>query len=239
MGNPHPTLHCKKLKDIDPKLAERILQRHPLSFLGGCVFGERGVGKSMYCYKIMAKVYYDYNGFYKTDDEASAYDEALKHMVFEVKDFIKLINYNIKHDYVTPVLTLDDATVHFCSYKFFTDLKEVVYLHGLFDLIRSSCTGLLMTTPNRKLLLSFLRQYDDYRIKIYMRDHRWQRYARCYRWNYLPDEKKYHIYIPFQDNFSCYVQEEYFKKYMAKRKKAFMKINNEMMKMMKKDKEGI
>lgn len=219
-----------KLKDMDSKLAQRIIKRHPRSFLGAVVTGERGAGKSMYCYKVMAKVYYDLNGYSKTDDEHSAYSKALEHMIFESDEFIRLINHNIKTDYVTPVFTLDDAAVHFCSYKYYTNLKEVIYLHGMFDLIRTAATGLLMTCPNRKLLLSFLRQYDDYRIKIYMTDSRWNRYARCYRWNYLPDEKKFHIKVPFQDNYSCYMQQEYFDKYMAKRKHALETMSEEMMK---------
>lgn len=224
--------NIKKLKDIDSKLANRILKRHPNGFLGATIAGERGAGKSMYAYQVMAKVYYEYNGFYKIDDEESAYDMALDHMIFDMKDLIMLIHNNIKKDYISPVITLDDATVHFCSYKFFTNRREVVLLLGLFDTIRTAVTGLLLTTPNRKMLLNFLRNYDDYKIKILMASGDWRRYARAYRWNYLPDEKKFHIIVPFQDNFSCYVKNKYYDKYMIKRKNALRNIDNEMLKIL-------
>lgn len=223
-------MNYKKLKDMDSKLAKRILKRHPNGFLGATVVGERGNGKSMYVYQVMALIYYILNGFNKTDDEEAAYDMALDHMIFEMKELVLLIHDNIKKEYVTPVLCLDDATVHFCSYKFWTHLKEVTAVHGLFDTIRTAVTGLLLTCPNRKLLFSFLRQYDDYKIKILMRDAKWQRFARCYRWNYMPDEKKFHIQIPFQDNFNCYVPDKYYDKYMVKRNNALKTIDDNMMK---------
>jgi len=227
------TLHYKKLKDMDSKLVKRIIDRNrKTSFLGATISGERGSGKSMYAYKVMALIYYRLNGFDKTDDEEEAYDIALDHMIFEMDDLISLIQCNIEKDYITPVLTLDDATVHFCSYKYYTNLKEVIYLHGLFDTIRTAVSSVLMTTPNTKLLLSFLRQYDDYKIKIIHRDDKWSRFARCYRWNYLPDEKKYHIYIPFQDNFSCYVRDDYYQKYMVKRKQALKNMSDKMAEML-------
>jgi len=39
-------------------------------------------------------------------------------MIYSPKDLIELIRHNIKHDEITPVICLDDATVHFNSYKF-------------------------------------------------------------------------------------------------------------------------
>lgn len=236
-GNPHPIPRYRHLRDVNSVLAKRIIQRHPREFLGGVIYGERGNGKSMYAYKIMAKVYYELNGFNKTDDEATAYDIALDHMIFNMEDLIMLIHNNIKKDIVSPVICLDDATVHFCSYKYFTHMKQVIHLHGIFDTIRTAVTGLLLTCPKRKLLLSFLRQYDDLKIKV-LRADGWNRYARAYRWNWLPDEKKYNISVPFQDNFSCYVRDEYFDKYMVKRKAALKEMDDQMMKILKIDKGG-
>jgi len=197
------------------------------------ITGERGDGKSMYAYKTMAKIYYDINGYNKTDDEEEAYKQALDHMIFSMEELILLIHNNIKNDYVTPVFCLDDATVHFCSYKYFTDMKKVVYVHGIFDTIRTAVTGLLMTCPKRKLLLKFLRQYDDLKIRIIVANGQWWRYARAYRWNWLPDEKKFNIAVPFQDNFSCYVHDDYYKPYMKKRKAALKDMDDEMMKALK------
>lgn len=223
-------VNYRKLKDMDCKLSKRILNKHPLGFISAIVTGERGWGKSMYTYKAMAKVYWELNGYTKTDDEVTAYDMALEHMLFNMEGLAKLINKNVINDLVTPVICLDDATVNFCSYKFFTDRAKVIHIHSVFDTIRIACTGLLLTCPKRKMLLPFLRNYDSLRIQIKMRDDKWRRYARAYRWVWLPDDKKFNINIPFQDNFSCYVPDEFYENYKGKRTAILKDANKEMMK---------
>lgn len=211
---------------MDCVLAKRIIKRHPKQFLGAIIYGERGNGKSMYAYLVMAKIYFELFNL----SEKEAYKMALDHMIFNAEDLIKLISKNITEDTVTPVLCLDDATVHFCSYKYFTNREEVVILHGIFDTIRTAATGLLMTCPKLKKLLSFLREYDDLKIEIKRADTEWRRYARAYRWNWLPDQKKFNIRVPFQDNYSCYIKNEFYKPYIEKRKAVLKDMNEEMMK---------
>ena len=158
MSNPHPNLRFKMLKDSNSILARYIIKRHPNGFLSATVTGERGYGKSMYCYKTMAEIYHRLDGC--TEEEA--YKKALDHMIFSTDQFITLIDKSIETKEVIPVLTLDDSSVYFCSYNFFTDMKRVIQLHAMFDLIRTSVTGLLLNCPNRKMLLSFMRSYDDF-----------------------------------------------------------------------------
>jgi len=225
-------MNYKNLKDWNSGLVHRIIKRHPNGFIGGVIQGERGKGKSMYAYKVMAKTYMELEGF---TSESEAYAMALNHMIFSPRDLIELIKNNIKNDYITPVICLDDATVHFSSYKFFVDLYEVILLKGMFDTIRTALTGLLMTCPSRRLLLSFLRDYDDFKISILTTDSGyWQRIARCYQFNWYPDDRKYKVIVPFQDKYSCYVPDEYFDPYMDKRKKYLEFINNRMEKLMEK-----
>ncbi|RLF56052.1 MAG: hypothetical protein DRN27_09945 [Thermoplasmata archaeon] len=229
-------MNRKKLNDWNSGTAHRILRRYPDGFIGYQIQGERGKGKSMYAYKVMAKVYM---AIYNLD-EYEAYDMALKYMIFSPNDLINLIEYNIKHDVITPVICLDDATVHFNSYKFFVDLYEVVLLKGLFDTIRTAITSVLITCPNRKQLLSFLRAYDDYKIEIKSAPggDNYDRYARCYQFNWYPDERKYKVIVPFQDKYSCYVPGSKndltspYGAYMAKRKKYLSLINEKMKKIM-------
>ena len=233
-------MNRKRLNDWNSGTVHRILRRYPDGFIGYQIQGERGKGKSMYAYKVMAKVYQE---LYELD-EYDAYKMALEYMIFSPADLIDLIEHNIKHDVITPVICLDDATVHFNSYKFFVDLYEVVLLKGLFDTIRTAITSVLITCPNRKQLLSFLRAYDDYKIEIKTApggdNH--DRYARCYQFNWYPDEKKYKVIVPFQDKYSCYVPgkkndpESPYGAYMVKRKK-YLSLINEKMKLIMAEKE--
>jgi len=216
-------MNYKHINEWNSGTVKKILSRHPNGFVGFTIQGERGCGKSMYAYKVMAKIYQELEGL--SEDEA--FSMALNHMIFEPTDLINLIKNNIKNDYITPVICLDDATVHFNSYKFFTDLYEVILLKGMFDTIRTAITGLLMTCPNRRLLLSFLRDYDDYKIQI-IQNRGYDRFGRCYQFNWYPDEKKYKIIVPFQDSYSCYVPDEYYYPYMKKRKRYLEGINLKM-----------
>ena len=223
-------MNYKKLQDWNSGTVEAILRRYPNRFFGANIQGERGMGKSMYAYKVMAKVYMVLDGL----DECGSYEKALQHFIFEPKELISLIQHNIKENFVTPVICLDDATVHFNSYKFFTDLYEVILLKGMFDTIRTAVSGLLMTCPNRRTLLKFLREYDDYKIQILASNGADERYARCYQFNYFPDEHKYRIRIPYQDQYSVFVPDEYYHPYIVKRKKYLEAINNKLVMMLEK-----
>jgi len=222
-------MNQKKLMDWNSGSVEKIIRRHPNGFVGFTVVGERGQGKSMYAYKVLAKTYMILDGL----DEYDAYAKALEHFIFTPRDLINLIKDNIKNDFITPVVCIDDATVHFNSYKFFTDLYEVILLKGLFDTIRTAVTGLLITCPNRKHLLSFMRNYNDYKVEIKL-DYGWERYARCYQFNWYPDERKFKVIVPFQDKYSCYVPGNKddigtpYGAYLAKRKFYLMDINRRM-----------
>ena len=234
-------MNYKKLEDWNSGMHDKILRRHPNGFTGAVIQGERGMGKSTYAYKVMAKLYLTL-GEYRSQEtgqityvnnEDDAYKAALEHMIFSPDQLIRLIKYNIANDYITPVICLDDATVHFNSYKFFVDLDEVILLKGMFDTIRTALTGLLMTCPKRRNLLSFLRDYDDLKIEIKMApgmNH--DRLARCYQFNYYPDDRKYKVIIPFQDKYSCYIPDKHFKPYMEKRKEYLELINDKIERIM-------
>lgn len=207
-------------------LAYRIMQKHPSGFIGAIIEGERGYGKSSYALKVMAQVYKNILGL---DDEA-AWNMALDNVIFSMDDLIKRINNNIETDTVTPVWCLDDATVHFSSYKFFTNLYEVILIHGMFDTIRTAVTGLLLTCPKRDLLLAALRNYDDFKIEIIM-DRDWERIARGYKIKTTPVGQR-RIYKNFEDSYSCYLPDWIYQKYMVKRKYYLKETNDALQKIL-------
>lgn len=216
----------REIKDYSLTLSLRILQKYPMGFIGAIIEGERGYGKSTYALKVMAQVYKTLQGC--SDEEA--WNIAIDNMIFSMDELIKKINHNINTDTVTPALCLDDATVHFSSYKFFTNLYEVILIHGMFDTIRTACTGLILTCPKRDLLLAALRNYDDYKIEIYM-DHDWERIARGYKLKTTPIGQK-RTYKNFEDNYSCYLPDWVFTKYMEKRKFYLKQTNDELQKIL-------
>lgn len=224
-----PINNVKKVEGFNLWLANVIIKIHPYGFLGAVIEGERGYGKSMYALKIMAQIYYKMNDI--TEEEA--WVRSLDSMIFTMEDVIKLINYNIKNDIISPVLCIDDATVHFCSYKYFTNLYEVILLHGMFDTIRTTVTGLLLTCPSRKLLLAALRNYDDYTIQINKDQSNkgvsgYSRIARGIKWFTIPDGRRKFRKM-FEDHYSCYVPNWIYDKYMKKRKYYLESINDDMM----------
>jgi len=224
-------MNVKKLNEWNSGTVKKIQQRHPNGFVGWVIQGERGNGKSMYAYKVMAKIYQIINEL----PEEEAYAMALQHMIFSPRELIELIKHNIKQEFITPVICLDDATVHFSCYKFFIDLREVILLKGIFDTIRTAVTGLLMTCPSRKSLLKFLKDYDDYKIQIGIQKGAdvWERFARCYQFTPYPDDRKYSIRVPYQDMYSCYVPDFAYQPYITKRKKYLDLINDKMEELLK------
>jgi hypothetical protein len=252
MTNPDIPPRYKKIYDWHSGTVDTILRRHPNGFAGYVVQGERGMGKSMYAYKVMAKTYLQlgkYRSFetgeiIPVENELDAYKASLEYMIFSPDDLINLIEYNIQNDYITPVLCLDDATVHFNSYMFFVDLHTVILLKGLFDTIRTVLSGLLMTCPKRRNLLSFLRDYDDYKIEIKKAQTGYNdRLARCYQFNWYPDDRKYRVQIPFQDKYSCWVPDTRiypewgpYEEYMKKRK-SYLEVINDKLKLMRSEKK--
>lgn len=229
-------MNRKKLSEWNSGTVDKILKRHPNGFAGFVIQGERGMGKSMYAYKVMARIYMILNNL----DEYDSYAMALNHMIFSPEDLINMVKHNLKNNYITPVICLDDATVHFNSYKFFVDLHEVILLKGMFDTIRTVLTGLLLTCPTRRNLLKFLKDYDDYKIDIkYAPGNPMDRLGRCYQFNWYPDEKKYRVIIPYQDYYSVYVPgaeddpSSPYGAYMVKRKYYLQSINDKMEEMIK------
>jgi len=224
-------MNYKKLRDWHCGFYEWVNRRHPHDkkkqngFMGGFIFGERGKGKSTYTYKVMAKTYYELNGYTTTDDEEDAYKESLQHMIYEPKDFQKLVIYNKIKRIVTPIICLDDASMHFGKMLHQTDPKLYAALLGQTATVRTSVTGFLITAPKRAHVAKFLREYDDFKGEALIdygaetvdREN-WNRKIRFYQWRWYPDERKYNIKIPFQDKYSCYIPESFYNWYIEKKR---------------------
>jgi len=234
-------MNYKKLKDWNSGFYQWVDRRHPHNgrkqngFMGGFIFGERGKGKSTYALKVMAKTYYH---FYGMNDEGDAYKEAIKYMIYEPSDFQRLTAMNkIKH-IITPIICLDDASMHFGNMLHQTDYKLYSALMGQTATVRTAVTGLLITAPKRAHVAKFLRDYDDFKGEAFIEQgpttsnnpdrvvENWNRKIRFYQWHYYPDEQKYNIKIPFQDKYSCYIPEPFYSLYVER--KGYFEIKHDI-----------
>lgn len=225
-------MNYKKLRDWETGFSQWVIRRHPDNpnqqngFMGGFISGERGQGKSTYCYKNMAKTDYELNGYTTYSDEEDAYKAALSYMFFDPSDFRKFIIYNKIKRLITPIICLDDASMHFGKLLHITNPKIYSALLGETATIRTAVTGLLITAPKRGHVAKFLRDYDDFKGEVKVdagsnnngQRQTWNRKVRFYRWNYYPDEVKYRIQIPFQDKYSCYIPEPFYTWYTEKKR---------------------
>jgi hypothetical protein len=224
-------MNYKSLYDWSSGFVEWVLRRHPLSanqqngFMGGFIFGERGLGKSTYSFKVGAKTYYVLNGYTTKSDEEDAYKEALKYIFYDPSEFRSFLIYNKLKRIVSPYVCLDDASMHFGNMLHITNPKIYSALMGETATIRTAVTGFLITAPKRKHVVKFLRDYDDFKGEAKTdsggggRDFMtWNRKVRYYRWNYYPDEVRYRIQVPFQDKYSCYIPEPFYTWYLEKKR---------------------
>ncbi len=230
-------MNYKKLRDWNTGFYNWVNRRHPHNFrkqngfMGGFIFGERGQGKSTYAYKLMAKTYYHFNGYNNNDDEEDAYKEALEYIIYEPSDFQRLTAYNKIKQIITPIICLDDASMHFGNMLHQTNYRLYSALLGQTATVRTAVTGFLITAPKRIHVAKFLRDYDDFKGEAlidegptsnennYVEKHgeNWNRKIRFYKWRWYPDEKKYNIKIPFQDKYSMYIPDQYYNPYIVKK----------------------
>jgi len=234
-------MNYKKLNEWNSGFHDWVLNRHPSKnnkqngFMGGFIYGSKGAGKSTYCYKVMAKIYYTINGYNTFDDEIDAYNEALRYMYMDGDLYLdRLIENRIK-EIVTPCICLDDAGRHFGTqlYKH----NPVLYddMAGSMQVVRDVVTGFLINAPKRSMCAKFLRENDEYKGEALSDSgSRWMRRIRFYEWYEYPDEVKRKLQIPFQDRFSCYIPDEKtvgfpaFENYMEKRRYFNIKSDIEM-----------
>lgn len=200
-------------------------------FLSAITKAERGYGKSMYNLKVMAYVYFH---LYKCTEQ-EAWDKALGSIVFTPDQLLKRLHYNIDNDVISPVICIDDATVHFSSMLYFINLYETTLLSAMFDTIRTATHSLLINCPNKKRLLTSLRSYDDYEVTLYKEPgglNRYNRKAVCVKWFSLPSGDK-RFRKMYEDYFSCYVPDDVYNRYMDMRKMYLKQISSELEEMRK------
>jgi len=197
------------------QLTNMIYGAYPNRYVGCCITGRLGIGKSSYALKVMYELFKRL-GYNDTD----AWEKTLSCCLFEIKDVVKFLVESSNADEHEYVMLWDDLRIHCGGTKYFTNMRQVEKLTGVLDSVRTSISGLLMTTPSTSGLLGVLRSYDDYIVKIrHTHEGGDNRMAIGYLWDPLPSGKRL-IHKRFIDAYSCYLPKKIYDRYMIKRKDA-------------------
>jgi len=185
---------------LSRKIAQALRQG---GFFGCIIYGAQRLGKSSYAAQVMHEIYGDWG---KVND----------HMLFELEDVVAVLKDASNKGKVIPVLTWDDCGVHGNKLLYFQNRLLVQYLSSLIDVVGVSLGGLIMTTPSPLNLLSALRGYEFYRIKVVRRDSGNGRQAIAYNSKLLPSGTRL-ITRDWKDNYRTLLPDDFWKPYMQKR----------------------
>lgn len=218
----------KHLAKWNSGLVGEVLDRYPTEnkpftgFVHRTIVGDPGAGKSVYAYKLMAKIHYTLNGYTKVDEEEYSYKFSLDNLIYKPDDLFNRMLEQKKKRQPALAWCLDDASVHFGKQLFDMDRKKYRQLQGAMPTVRTAVTCFLITTPRTHLLAKPLREFFDKKVEIRVIENfqRHPRIARHYHKKYFPDDVRYRMRIPFQDKYSVLVPEPFFGWYLDKKMEA-------------------
>ena len=192
----------KQLKKLDLKLgaSKRVRDDNGLTLLS--ITGKQQGGKSSYGMLILWELY---NG---------NVDEIMKHIVFTIEDFTKIISNAINGGYREKCIMWDDASITGGAAKWVVDPKGVMYLAGLGDTLGIATKSVILTSPSGDMIKAF-RNYMKYKVVISQGQHKYDRIARGYWIGKSPMEQRY-CSLEFQDNYDTRIP--FYERYAAVRK---------------------
>lgn len=220
--------HYKPLSKWKPYLIQQIIDRHPINkgdmhgFISRIITGELGYGKSMFAYKLMAKLYWDLNKFTNIEDEELCFKFSLDNMIYHPDDLFDRFDRTLYSDEPDWIWTIDDASIHMGKQLWNQDREAYWKLEDKIPTIRENVTCLLITTPKLNALAKPFRDFFDRKIKITLEEgiKRYPRRAKHYFKDFYPDDIHYRIHHPFDDRYSVLSPEPFYSWYRTKKKDA-------------------
>lgn len=211
-------VEVSSLKTDGLVLSKKILAAHPNGFVGALIVGKRGIGKSTYGLIVLHEIYIKL-GY----TENQAWREALNRCLFHLKDVIDFLEQSALSDDKEIALLWDDTGIYASGMSYFSNFKMVERLKSVLDVVRSSLSGLIMTTPSQSGILGFLNQYDDYLVTIKYARSGYDRIATGYIRRTLPSGKRL-VYKRYVDYYSCYIPKWVYDLYNQKRKQCYSEL---------------
>lgn len=218
----------KTLRNWYPHLAEVIVERHPKhsegssGFIAKTCVGFPGFGKSMYCYKLGAKIFFIYDGCSRDEDEEECYKQSLDAIIYRPDDLFQKVKEQRKKHEPAILWVIDDGSVHMGRALFDQDRKTYRRLQGTIPTLREDCTGLLISTPKASLLAKPYREFLDDKIEIkLLGEFKSNRRVAChYHRRYFPDERNFRMQLPYREKFSNLCPLPFYQWYLDKKRKA-------------------
>ena len=238
----------KTLKEWNPYLIPKIMERNPAynenhwkGFISRVVTGKPGHGKSILCYKYMAKLDYVINGYTTIDEEEYSYKFALDNMIYRPDEFFKRIDTQVDLGIPFIIWTLDDCSIHMGRQLWDEDRKSYRKLQRKIPAIREYVTCLFINTITTKLLAKPFREFFDAKIDVTLEEGfiRYPRRAKHYFKEFYPDDIRFNMYHPFDDKYSVLVPDTFYKWYDDKKNLALREYNEWKKKKKIKVNEGI
>ena len=204
------------MNGISSQLASRIVTAIKTnSYVGGCIEGPKGIGKTVYCMRVGHQVY----RWYYDCNDTQGWRYVLQNMLFTIKDVIDRLTTATNENVIIPQLTWDDTLVHASSILYFLEMREVNELKSVIETVRTGTNSLLLNCTDRSGLLGFLKKSDDILVEIVKAQAGgYSRVARAYHVFKLPSGKRL-IYKDFEDDFSCRIPDSVYSVYYERRKK--------------------
>lgn len=191
-----------EMRKLNLRLAasKRIRDDNGLTLLS--ITGKQQGGKSSYGMLILWELY-------KGD-----VNEIMKHIVFTIEDFTKIISNAINGGYREKCIMWDDASITGGAAKWTVDPKGVMYLAGLGDTLGIATKSVIMTSPSGDMIKAF-RNYTKYKVVIGQGRHKYDRIAKGYWIGKSPMEQRY-CSLEFTDEYDTRVP--FYERYAAVRK---------------------
>jgi hypothetical protein len=180
----------------EPIFARLVRKRIVMGgFAGGFAEGEQGVGKTAFAFRNLLDIYH-------FDPETVTWNDIKPYVFFKLDKLINALTRVVKdNEEPYPMLVWDDAGIHGSKYLWNTgDQRIAMDLQCTIDLIRCSCRGMIMTTPNHKSMLAAVRGYRFYLMPIFYGNTKWGRIVKAYR---LIGYKDWRRNLGIQQTFSC------------------------------------
>lgn len=189
-------LECNKPKSYD--------------FISAMVTGKRGIGKTVYCIKLVRQYYELKYGM----DKDEAYRKAISSIIFSLDEMIHLMKTHTWKNRV-DVIIFDDCGIFTSGMMYSSFQKQFAMLRASLDGIRSITGALLLTAPTVTSTAKFIQSYEHLIIKV-SKQWEWQRLSIGYQKYRTPFGKTYTRRL-FEDHFSAYLPKTHFYNYMELR----------------------
>lgn len=179
----------------------------PQGFKLFIIYGELGIGKSAYAFKVGVETLMQIYGF----SQKQAWDAIKQLLIFTPEQFLtKLAQIRER----IPFLIWDDAGVWLPAMKWQDPLLEQVI--KMLNVLRSKLAALLLTTPSPEMILKRVRAFPG-AIEVCIilntrKGHLWDRKAKGYAKIRVPDGR-YFPRLIYKDSFSCLLPKEFYKWY--------------------------